>query len=67
MVEVKPVPPRCRRGSRASTARLPGSVRPKESEQPNVFPSEGSWKVFSVFKVPMAAVGVWHTVGHGVI
>ena len=40
----------------AGTARLPGSVGPKESKKLNVFPLEGSWKIFSVFKVPMAAV-----------
>lgn len=28
----------------------------EQSETLRAFPSEGSWKIFSVFKVPMAAV-----------
>lgn len=50
------VPPRLRGRAPAGPAWLPGSVGPKESKKLNVFPLEGSWKIFSVFRVPMAAV-----------
>lgn len=30
--------------------------QPEHCETLGTFPSEGSWKIFSVFKVPMAAV-----------
>lgn len=46
-------------GATAALAGLPWAQpgsRPEESKTLSTFPLEGSWKIFSVFKVPMAAV-----------